>query len=166
MYAYFIKISKTLKLPNLNIGLQRYIKIKGRKREAFYKRSWEGTSFFIVKMCASVIFQNVTLGNWDAIIYQGTKSFGWKNYFRGTKGEEKSWQILQHFFIQVCQASGSNLYIDILKEPSYLAGKITFVVQKKKKITAKNMCLKFCKKIWFVLMSLKINDKKCAFIKS
>ena len=98
MYAYFIKISKALKLPNLNIGLHKYIKIKRRKREAFYKRSWQGTSFFIVKMCASVIFQNVTLGNWDAIIYQGTKSFGWKNYFRGTKGEEKSWQILQYFF--------------------------------------------------------------------
>ena len=51
------------------------------------KMFWEETSSFIVKMCASVIFQNVTLGNWDAIIYQGTKSFGWKNYFLPTKEE-------------------------------------------------------------------------------
>ena len=59
------------------------------------------------------------------------------------------------FFIQICQASGSNLYIDILKEPSYLAGKITFVVQKKKKIMAKNMCLKFYKKMWIMLIAFK-----------
>ena len=48
-------------------------------------------------LCVSVIFQNVTLGNWDAIIYQGPKSFAGKITSLDDKNLEnniKNWFLL------------------------------------------------------------------------
>ena len=47
-------------------------------------------------LCVSVIFQNVTLGNWDAIIYQGPKSFAGKITSLDDKNLENN---IKHWFL-------------------------------------------------------------------